>query len=440
MRVSLVLLFAAMVIPTQATSAAPASAAETAAPVGRKVAAEVRRLLNEHYVAPELRAKFVTVLTTGMESGRYDVAKPEELVQRLNEDLQTVTPDKHLGVMYDPATSRELAAAGDRAGADDAPATAEDIANADRRNHGLIQLKMLPGNIRYLEMDGFVWVGQKTEQAYDTAMSFLAGGDAVIIDMRKNRGGDPAAVRYLVSHFIEPNTPLMTFFMGSNGVNRSISLAKLTAPRMTGKPLYVLTSGGSASAAEEFLGHVSGYKLGELIGEKSAGAGFRNEFFTLPDGLLISISVGRAVLASTGKDWEGVGIAPTIEVPQDKALDMALTRALRKVAETAPPNRKKSLLAVATLQEAQVNPVKTALPFGAYAGVYGERTVRTDGQSVTIQRIGGPVSVLVAIAPNRFAYVNDPETTVSFDLSGERVTALHLVRSDGSTADGTRTD
>ena len=51
---------------------------------------------------------------------------------------------------------------------------------------------------------------------------------------------------------------------------------------MVGKPLYVLTSGGTASAAEEFTGHVAGYKLGELIGENTAGAGFRNEFYPLP--------------------------------------------------------------------------------------------------------------------------------------------------------------
>ena len=37
-------------------------------------------------------------------------------------------------------------------------------------------------------------------------MRFLSGGDAVIIDLRKNGGGSPDAVRYLVSHFLAPNT------------------------------------------------------------------------------------------------------------------------------------------------------------------------------------------------------------------------------------------
>jgi hypothetical protein len=84
-------------------------------------------------------------------------------------------------------------------------------------------------------------------------------------------------------------------------------------------------------------------------------------------------------------------------------------------------------------------PVKTALASAAYAGAYGERTVRADGTGLTIERGGGGRSKLVAIGPNQFAYENDPGATVTFDVSGDRATALHLVRSDGSTADGTRT-
>ena len=44
-------------------------------------------------------------------------------------------------------------------------------------------------------------------------MRFLRGGDAVIIDLRRNGGGSPDAVQYLVSHFLEPNRPLVTFYM-----------------------------------------------------------------------------------------------------------------------------------------------------------------------------------------------------------------------------------
>jgi hypothetical protein len=415
------------------------ASAQSAAKVdGRAVATAIQKLLDANYVLPEARPKFDAVLTTGIAAGRYDITDPDQLVERLNADLHTVTPDKHLGLMYDPDTSKQLAAA-PNAGADDAPPTPEDIAAAIRRNSGLVQMRILPGNIRYLETDGFVWAGDVTERAYDDAMRFLSGGDAVIIDMRKNGGGSPDAVRYLISHFLAPNTPLMTFFIGTKPGQHTTALATTRAPRMVGKPLYVLTSGGSASAAEEFLGHVTGYKLGELVGENSAGAGFRNQFYPLPDGMVISISVGQAILASTGKGWEDVGFAPNSAVPVDQALDVAEAHALNRLASTAAPDKRRALEVQAAMLMAKTAPVKTALATAAYAGPYGERTVRADGDVLTIARTGGGTSKLVAIGPNQFAYESDPGATVTFDVSGDRATALHLVRSDGSTADGTRT-
>jgi hypothetical protein len=431
MRIAILAGAAALVL-----AAGPGSAADIN---GRAVAAAVQKLLDQNYVLPEARPKFDAVLTKSISAGRYDVSDPNELVTRLNEDLHTVTPDKHLGVMYNAETSAKLAAAGPDAGADDAPPTADDIAAAQRRNSGLVQLKILPGNVRYLETDGFVWAGDVTERAYDDAMRFLSGGDAVIIDLRKNGGGDPLAVRYLVSHFLAPNMPLMTFHMGATRVDKTAALPKTIAPRMVGKPLYVLTSGGTASAAEEFTGHVAGYKLGELIGENTAGAGFRNEFYPLPDGLMISISVGQAILASTGKGWEGVGFAPSTAVPVDNALDVAEAHALKRLAATAAPDKKRALEVQAAMLMTKTVPVKTALPAIAYAGDYGERTVRADGELLTIERKGGGTSKLVAIGPNEFAYENDPGATVTFAVSGDHATALHLVRSDGSTAEGTRT-
>lgn len=434
MRVATLLGAAALALISGSASAQSAAKVD-----GRAVAAAIQKLLDANYVLPEARPKFDAVLTKGIAAGRYDVSDPDELARRLNEDLHTVTPDKHLGLMYDPERSKELASAPLDAGADDAPPTQEDIAAAVRRNSGLVQMRILPGNIRYLETDGFVWAGEVTERAYDDAMRFLSGGDAVIIDMRKNGGGSPDAVRYLVSHFLAPNTKLMTFYMGSNRVDTTAALPKTIAPRMIGKPLYVLTSSESASAAEEFIGHVAGYKLGELIGENSAGAGFRNQFYSLPDGMLISISVGQAILASTGKGWEGVGFAPNSAVPVAQALDVAEAHALKRLASTAAPDKRRALEVQAAMLLAKTRPVKTALAPAAYAGVYGERTVRAYGETLTIARTGGGTSKLVAIGANQFAYENDPGATVTFDVSGERATALHLVRSDGSTANGTRT-
>lgn len=419
--------------------AIPSSVAALAQPApavakvdGKAAVTEIRRILARNYVLPGVRPKLDAALAKGLAAGRYDVSDPKVLVERINADLAAVAHDKHLGMHYDPAQAAELAAQPPGAGADDAPPTPQDILSAQRRNHGIVQMKILPGNIRYIESNGFVWAGAKSAEAYDNAMRFLRDGDAAIIDLRHNGGGSPEAVQYMISHFLEPNRPIVTFHMGSNAPYQLSSLATLPVGRMVGKPLYVLTSGMSASAAEEFIGHVAGFKIGEVIGETSAGAGFRNTFFPVPGGFVISVSVGRAVLASTGKDWEGVGIAPTTKVDAGKALEVAQVHAMRRIAATAAPDEKAALEASATVLSAQVDPVPTALPLSAYAGKFGERTVTLVNDKLVFQRSGGPKHTLVPIEANRFAFVDDPLERLNYSVAGNAVTSFELIRSDGS--------
>jgi hypothetical protein len=422
-----------MAQPAQAQAPAPAAVAPAD---GRAVAAALRKVLAENYVLPDVRTKLDSALARGLAAGRYDVSDPGMLVERINADLAAVTPDKHLGLSYDPQQAAQLAGAPRQ---DDGPPTAEQLRVARLRNHGIVELKWLPGNVRYMELRGFVWTGPESARAYDDAMRFLSGGDAVIIDLRRNGGGSPDAVQYLVSHFMEPNRPLVTFHMGATQVDRLATVASLPAGRMVGKPLYVLTSGNTASAAEEFTGHVAGFKLGEVIGDTTAGAGFRNTFFPLPGGYVVSVSVGRAVLASTGKDWEGVGIPPSVAIAADKALDLATARAMRRVAAAASPKDRAALEASAQALMAKVQPVATALPLTAYAGSFGERKVWVEDGRLAYQREGGPKLVLIPIGPNLFAFENDAATRVEYKVAGNAATGFELQRGDGSKVEAART-
>lgn len=424
---------AALIAATAAQGQAPGSnaAAVATAPFDARAAvAEIRRVLAANYVLPEMRPKLDAALAKGLAEGRYDVADPRAFAERINADLAATAHDKHLNFRYAPEQASRLAAR--PRDDDDAPPSADDIAQANRHNHGIVELKLLPGNIRYMDMDGFVWAGPSSAAAFDNAMRFLAGGDAIVIDLRHNGGGSPEAVQYLVSHFLAPDTPLVTFYMGASKVDHVAALRTLPAGRLVGKPLYVLTSGRTASAAEEFTGHVAGYRLGETIGETTAGAGFRNAFFAVPGGFVMSVSVGRAVLASTGKDWEGVGIPASTAVPVDKALDVARIHAMRRLAQTAAPREKAAFEGMAAVLAAKVEPVTPALPLAAYAGRYGERIVAADAGGLTWQRQNGPKARMIALGPNLFAFEEDPLTRVEFKVAGSAVTGLDIIRGDGS--------
>ncbi|HEX8527978.1 S41 family peptidase [Allosphingosinicella sp.] len=422
-RISLAVAAGLVVAGPSAGAQQPAPAAQPAPVDPRAVVAEARRVIAERYVLPERRPALDAVLAEGLSSGRYDVREPAALAERINADLERVGRDRHLGISYDPRRAAMMSAvrrteAPDRSGYE---------RQVRSRNHGVTELKVLPGNIRYLNYQGFDWIGTESAAALETAMRFLSGGDAVIIDLRNNGGGSPDAVQYIISHFMEANRPLVTFHMnGEPTPNTLSSLAEVPAGRMLGKPLYVLISGGTASAAEEFTGHVGGYRLGELVGETTSGAGFRNELVPIEGGFMLSVSVGRAVLASTGRDWEAVGHSPTIRSDVGRALDVAQAHALRRLAATAPEQDRARFEGIAEALAARAEPRPPALPLAAYAGSFGERSVRLDQGRLYYQLGERPRRLLVPLGGNVFAFDDDPTIRLAFAANGTATTSLEI--------------
>jgi hypothetical protein len=408
----------------------PAAAAAASQFDPRAVVAEMRRVIAERYVLPERRAALDAVLAEGLSSGRYIVADPAVFAERVDADLTRVGRDRHLNFNYRP---RPPGGAEARRQGPPSPEEAERASQA--RNYGIRELKVLPGNVRYLAYDGFDWTGDGSARALETAMRFLSGGEAVIIDLRRNGGGSPAAVRYLTSHFTEANRPLMTFHMnGAATPDTTATLPDVPAGRMIGRPLYVLTSGGTASAAEEFVGHVLGYRLGEVVGANSAGAGFRNQMLELPGGFVFSVSVGRAVLAATGKDWEAVGHAPTTPAPVATALEVAHARALTRLAESRSGPERERLRAMSDAVLARTETRSPALGLAAYAGRYGERLFTAEGEALFYQRGDSPRQRLVPLGGHRFAFEGDPAVQIGFVAEGGRVSAFETLLPGGPPA------
>lgn len=394
------------------------------------VVAEVRRVIADRYVLPERRPALDAVLAEGLAAGRYAVSDPNDLAERIDADLARVGQDGHLNFRHDVDGARRLEAQGS---GDSAQGEPGDVSAYERQvrtlNHGVTDLRILPGNVRLMRYDGFHYIGEETDQVLAEAMRFLSGGDAVIIDLRTNGGGSPQAVRQIISRFLPPDTPLVTFYM--NGEAEPDALSTLPDPlvgRMIGKPLYVLTSGGTASAAEEFTGHVLGYNLGEVVGANTAGAGFRNEIVPVDGQFLLSVSVGRAVLASTGKDWEAVGHAPTLPSPVPVAQDVAHLHALRRLAAQATGAERAVLEAAAEGVEARMTPRAPARELAAYVGDYGGRVVRSEDGGLVYQRGDRASARLVPLGGDRFALEADPATVL--DFQGEGGTVLVIGRGD----------
>jgi hypothetical protein len=391
------------------------------------IVSEIRRTIADNYVIASKIPAIDKALAADLEAGRFDGLDGRPLAEALSASLFEAARDKHLAIQFDP----QRAAMMKGPMGDEITEGPEWEQMARGFNHGFREMRVLEGNVRYANLEGFVWTGEKSAEAFDTTMRFLKEGDAAIIDLRYNGGGSPKAITYLLSHFVAPGTPLMTFYMGGGKTpEHEVALAALPAGRMTGKPLYVLTSRMSISAAEAFAAIVRSEKLGEVVGETTAGAAYRNSYFPVAGRYLLSVSVGRGVVGEG--DWEGTGIAPTVAADAGQALDTAHLHALRKVAAAAAGPDRHRMEAKAALLDAQLHPVKPALPLEAYAGGYGDRTISLDGGGLHYQRQGGPKTALVPLGDNLFIVAGDPSTRVEFAASGATAKSLDVIRSDGS--------
>jgi C-terminal processing protease CtpA/Prc len=114
--------------------------------------------------------------------------------------------------------------------------------------------------------------------------------------------------------------------------------------------LYILVSAHTASAGESFSYTLQQYGRAQIVGEKTAGAGYNNIIVPLGKNLAFSVSYARPEHPRSGKGWEGVGVQPDMPVPAGEALAAAHKAALRKlIAKTSDERRKKEL--TAALQE-----------------------------------------------------------------------------------------
>jgi hypothetical protein len=347
--------------------------------------------LNEAYVFPEVAKKMEASLRKKLKAGAYDkLTQPDELAGALTRDIQEVSKDKHLTVLYAPAPPPGMGS--------DGP---EDPAVHERRrrelasrNFGIEKVERLTGNVGYLDLRNFIDAELAGETAI-AAMNFLGNSDAVIIDLRKNGGGAPSMIQLISSYFFEESTHLNNFYIRKgNATHQFWTSAHVAGKRMTGVPVYVLTSPFTFSAAEEFTYNLKNLKRATIVGETTGGGAHPVERHYLADvQLLAVVPFGRAVNPITGTNWEGTGVTPDIQVPAAKALEAAHLDALKKLQSQSKDDQQKQQLAwfIQTV-EALASPVTlTAEVLKSFAGSYGQDSLLYENGSIWYQRgQGGP--------------------------------------------------
>lgn len=203
---------------------------------------------------------------------------------------------------------------------------------ASRENYGFKRVERLAGNLAYIELTivadiDFKDADSPARRAADTALARVRDADAVILDLRGNGGGAPSMVGYLVSAFVEPDADVYNTFHSREGTETERP-AIAYSPAMTDMPLYVLTNEGTASAAESIAFTLQSARRATVVGEQSAGAANPGQTFDSPQGYVVFVSTGSPKNPVNGRNWEGSGVQPDVEVASDTALMRARELAL----------------------------------------------------------------------------------------------------------------
>lgn len=299
--------------------------------VRAEVVEAVLKHLNEKYVFPEVARKMDQSIRDRLARNEYDaVTGAKDFAKKLTEHLQAVSHDKHLRVRYSFRTvpKREQAAP--------TPADIEQMRKfAAARNFGFEKVERLEGNVGYIDLRGFM----SADLAGDTAaaaFAFLAHTDALVLDLRNNGGGDPAMVALLCSYLF-PGTEVVhlndLYFRPQNETHQWWTLPYVPGKRYTDRPVYVLTSAHTFSAAEECTYNLKNLKRATIVGETTGGGAHPGGTERLGEHFMAFIPMGRAINPVSKTNWEGTGVSPDVTTTAALALKTAHLAALKKSAE-----------------------------------------------------------------------------------------------------------
>jgi C-terminal processing protease CtpA/Prc len=236
--------------------------------------------------------------------------------------MYAVTHDKHLQLIYSPTALPKD---------NDAASVLFGKQQEVYDNYGQGGVLRLQGNIGYFKIIGFYPMPQ-SRASIDAAMRLLTHTDALIVDLRENGGGDPAAIDYLMGYFFEKPTALTSIVGTKNGrpsVEKQFSARYVTGARYLHRPLYVLIDQQTYSAAEQFAYDMKALHRAVLVGTASGGAANPGRYFRLSDHFTAFVPLGQARNPYTKTNWEGVGVVPDVRAAPGEALTVAYRMALR---------------------------------------------------------------------------------------------------------------
>jgi len=275
------------------------------------------KLMDDYYVFPEVAKLTGEHLKAQFEDGYFNqFDNDESFAVALTKSVQSINKDKHMRI----SVNRPFEAA---------PNSPEwmieehmDRMERSRRgNFGFNTVKILEGNVGYLDLRGFAGL-ENAKDFVEASMKLMSRTDAIIFDLSKNGGGSPAMVQYLCSYFFDQKIHLNSlYWREGNETQEFWTLDEVGGAKRPEVPLFVITSSRTFSAAEEFSYNLQAQKRAVLVGQITGGGANPGGGMSINDKLTVFIPRGKAINPITKTNWEGIGVIPNIKTAPEEAFD-----------------------------------------------------------------------------------------------------------------------
>lgn len=324
-----------------------------------EVAENYAELLASEYAYADKGTAMAAAIRANVKAGKYDgISSPQDFAAALEADARALSSDRHLRVGFggQPMQMR-------RGG----PPSPEMLAQLRRQNGAIPEVRILDGNIGYLVVNSQLPI-EAAKDAIGAAFAFLHNTDAMILDLRANGGGSgyPA---YWMSYFSEgpPYVVNTVHWRKDDRVQEFKTSDVGDASYGKIKPVFVLTSRWTFSAAEELAYDLQSFKRGIVVGETTGGGANPSAaggMAPLGHGFFANVPTGYVVNPATKTNWEGVGVKPDVAASAEEALGKAWSLAADKLrSSTSDPQSGAALdvLSAAKLELTTTSPTTRQL-------------------------------------------------------------------------------
>jgi hypothetical protein len=288
--------------------------------------------LRSKYVYADKAAEMEVAIRARCSAREFDgVNNARNLASILTEDLRDVCHDLHLGLYYSASPIPDIPEDVNGIG------NPSDAETERRSNFGFEGARVLPGNIGYINLLRFSGLPQARPTGI-AAMNFVANADALIIDLRNNRGGSTDMSNLLSSYLFDGVVHLGDIYFRTTGKSMPLDTAAEVVGYRFGsaKPLFILTSHKTFSCAEGFTFALKSLGRATVVGETTGGGAHPVSNARIDSHFGILVPTGRVTTPHAKGDWEGTGIEPDVKVQSGLAVKTANLLALDRILATTP--------------------------------------------------------------------------------------------------------